>query len=62
MCTTGTVSVVAVAPVMFTDLPNGRDVNGVIGKAHTCLNPRQLVGWSHKSTKVFTCNLGTIPD
>jgi len=35
MCTTGTVSVVAVAPVMFTDLPNGRDVNGVVGKAHT---------------------------
>lgn len=26
---------VAVAPVMFTDLPNGRDVNGVIEKAHT---------------------------
>lgn len=35
LCTTGTVSVVAVALVMFTDLPNGRDFNGVIEKAHT---------------------------
>lgn len=34
-CTTRTIGMVVVAPVMYTDLPNDCDVNGVIEKTHS---------------------------